>query len=103
MLRLVEAPDFVLFFHPQTDGLVKNEGQYKSYDEGIGTGCHNCDQLDHQLLGVAGQQAGGTDRGKNTGNDCAEGTADTVDAEGIQGVVILEPGFEQDAAVADHT
>ena len=103
MLGLVETHDFVFLLDTQTDGLVEDESDDQGNDEGIGTSCHNSDQLNHKLFGIAGQQTGSADSCKDTGYDGAEGTADTVYTEGIQGIVIFQLGFEQDTAVANQT
>src|SRR6185369_17461325 len=102
MLGLVEAHDLVFLLDAQPHGLVEDKGQDQGDDEGIGAGCHNSNQLNHELLGIAGYQAGGTDRCKHTGEDGAEGTADAVYAEGIQGIVVFQFGLEHDAAIADQ-
>jgi len=58
MLRLVETHDFIFFIDTQADSLLKNKGEYKGYDEGVGAGSHNRDQLGHQLFEISRQQAG---------------------------------------------
>src|SRR6266581_3621255 len=103
MLRLVETHDFIFLVNTQTDRLVENERDDQGYDEGVCSCGHNRDQLDHQLLEIARQQAGGADRGKDAGHDRAEGTANAMYAEGIKRIVIFEFGFQHDAAIAYQT
>ena len=84
MLSLIEAHNFVFLLDPQTNSLIEDKGYDYGDDEGIGTSCDNSDQLDHQLLGIARYQPGSTDSGEYTGKDGTEGTADAVNAKGIQ-------------------
>ena len=102
MLGLVEAHDLVFLLHPETDGLVDDEGDDQGDDYGVGGCGTDRDQLDGELLDVAREKPGGSDCGEDAGQNGAGGAADAVHAEGVERVVVLELGFHQDAEVADQ-
>ena len=102
VLGLVKADDFVFLLNPETNGLVNHESDNAGYHESIGSGGGYGDDLGKELRGIAGDETGCADSCKGAGCNGTEGSADTVDPEGIEGVVILELGLHDNCQVTNE-
>ncbi len=108
MLGEVEAGGFLFWGEAEADGFIHHEEDGEGSDDGDGPGDGNADELVQDLMGVAFEQAGGEGvalgivaedgvdggDGEDTGEECSDGAASAVDAEGVERVVVAKVVFE---------
>src|SRR5271155_37098 len=106
VLREVEALSFLVFGNAEADELVNDHEDDERANDGEDPGDGDADGLIEQLMGVAFEEAGGEygavgvfENGidgairENSGEEGADGAAGTVNAEGVERIVVAETRF----------
>ena len=70
-------------FDPKPHDRLEDKEQDGGDDRRIQAGSDDASQLNKHLARVAGDQTGGSDRGKDTGQNSAKSATDTVHAESV--------------------
>lgn len=108
MFDLVDAGDLVVLADPHPDRPVEDEREGRGDHQGVGEDGEDTDGLlaelvepaaVEQALGVGLHTAGGEEADEERADD----TADEVDADDVQGVVVAEPVLEADGHGAEYT
>jgi len=93
----VEAGDFGLGVDPETHGRLDALEQREGDGAAVDHGDQDALELGENLARVAFHQAGGAADGfdgENSGEKRSDNAADTVNAEGVEGVVVTENVFQ---------
>ena len=106
MLREVEAGGFLLRRDAQADDLVDDKEQHQRAHDGDAPGNAHAGELVEQLAPVAVDGAGGQRRlpkigvdgagGEEAGEQRAEGSAGSVNAKGVERVVVAEAALDHE-------
>src|SRR5579875_3820290 len=116
MLREVETLDFMFHIHTDTDDQIHNLKQNESDNCSQRPGNDDGNKLVNNLTGMTVNQSRRKNMSagiledrvdhtcsKNTGQQCAYGSADSVHSKGVQGIIISEFVFDRrNHEVADH-
>ena len=101
MLGLVDAGDLVVLGDPHADGLVEEEGEDRGDDQGVAEDREDADGLLAELVEAAAVEealdvglalAGGEEADQQGADD----TADEVDADDVERVVVAELVLQAD-------
>ena len=85
--RYVEPFPFLVFVDPQSNGHIDDFEDDVADDEAVNNGRQHGLQLREDIPGQAAIERGTRE---NTGKQCANDAANTVHAEGIEGIVVPE-------------
>src|SRR5687767_2799753 len=88
----VQARDLGFFADAQTDGDRNEHQENQADDQGVRGACADADELRHDVAFDSADR----DRSKHASEQRANDAADGVDTEGVERIVISQPGLEAD-------
>src|SRR5215472_8273099 len=108
VLAEVKAHHFIFISHAQPDQCVSDLEQDKAADERKADTCGDRNRLDQELFRIAEKKTvstGGIHRhaGEESGQQGSERTADTMDTNDVERVIVTEAELHPHRAVADDS